>query len=342
MDRRIDQDLPETFGFLLLSQFSMICFFSAIEPLRVANRLSGSRLYAWRVYSVDGAPVAASNGMTVVADAGIAEAAGIPTVFVCASYEPERGESSAVRAWLRRLARQGARLGALETGIYALARAGLLDGYRATTHWENAPAFSERFPDIELTNELFEVDRKRLTCSGGTAAIDMMLHLIEARHGRDLAVGVSEQLLHARIRNPDDHRRMALGRRLGVRHPRLLKIVETMHDYLEEPLGLDRLAARGGISRRQLERLFRAHMGDTPTGYYLKLRLRRARQYLEQTDMRVLDVSLACGFSSAPYFSRAYRAQFGCTPREDRRNLRSNAGRTGYFAPDVDPWAPRH
>ncbi|MFQ5775380.1 MAG: GlxA family transcriptional regulator [Kiloniellaceae bacterium] len=324
-------ETPERIGFLLVPQFSMIGFFSAVEPLRVANRLSGRELYRWRVFSVDGRPVAASNGMTLVADAAIATIERFPTVFVCASFEPQRHESKALLAWLRRLGRQGTRLGGLETGTHILARAGLLDGHRATLHWENAPAFAERFPEVELTHDLFEIDRNRLTCSGGTAPIDLMLHLIETRHGQDLAVSVSEQLLHARIRNPDDHRRMALGRRLGVRHPKLLKIVEAMHENLEEPLGLDRLAAFGGVSRRQLERLFRAHLGDTPTGYYLKLRLRRARQFLEQTDMSVLDVSLACGFASAPYFSRAYRAQFGLAPREDRRSLRSSIARTGCF-----------
>ena len=335
-------ETPERVGFMLIPQFSMMAFFSAVEPLRVANRLSGRELYRWYVLSVDGQPVAASNNMTLVADAPIAQAPRLPTVFVCASFEPERGESRALFAWLRRQSRQGTRLGGLETGAYLLARAGLLDGYRATLHWENAPAFEERFPEVELTDELFEIDRNRLTCSGGTAPLDLMLHLIEARHGQDLAVGVSEQLLHARMRNPDDHHRMALGRRIGLRHPKLLKIVEAMHEHLEEPLGLDRLAALGGMSRRQLERLFRTHLGDTPTGYYLKLRLRRARQFLEQTEMSVLDVSLACGFTSAPYFSRAYRAQFGLAPREDRRNFRSSVTRTGYFAPTPGGSADPH
>ena len=210
-------------------------------------------------------------------------------------------------------------LGGLDTGTHVLARAGLLNGYRATLHWENLPAFTEEFPDIETSAELFEIDRKRVTCSGGTAAIDMMLHVIWTEHGQALAMGVSEQLLHDRIRSPGDHQRMALGLRLGVRHPKLLTIVEAMEQAVEEPLSLDRLAGLGGISRRQLERLFRAHLGDTPTGYYLKLRLRRARHLLEQTEMSVLQVGTACGFASAPYFSRAYRGLFGRPPREDRR-----------------------
>lgn len=333
---KANPDPPEKFGFLLVPDFSMIGFFSAIEPLRVANRLCGRQLFSWHIFSVDGEPVQASNGMTIVADAPIAAVERFPTVIVCASFEPERHEGKALLAWLRRLDRQGARLGALETGAQILARAGLLDGHRVTLHWENLPAFAERFPDIEVTHELFEVDRKRITCSGGTAAIDLMLHLIAARHGQGLAIEVSEQLLHARMRSPDDHQRIAVGQRLGVRHPKLIRIVEAMENNLEEPLGLDALASIGGISRRQLERLFRGHLGDTPTGYYLKLRLRRARQFLEQTDMSVLDVSLACGFISAPYFSRAYRALFGRAPRDDRRNFRAGEGRTGWFTAPRD------
>jgi len=330
-----NREPPEKFGFLLVPEFSMIGFFSAVEPLRVANRLCGWQLFSWHIFSLDGEPVPASNGMTIVADAPISAVERFPTVIVCASFEPERHASKRLLAWLRRLDRQGARLGALDTGTRILAEAGLLDGHRATLHWEAVPAFVEQFPEVAVSQELFEIDRKRITCSGGTAAIDLMLHLIAARHGQGLAVAVSEQLLHARMRNPDDHQRIAVGQRLGLRHPKLIRIVEAMEDNLEEPLGLDGLAAIGGILRRQLERLFRGHLGDTPTGYYLKLRLRRARLFLEQTEMSVLDVSLACGFVSAPYFSRAYRALFGRAPRDDRRNLRLGAGRTGWFMPEA-------
>jgi len=326
------EDLPERVVFLLLPRFSMMAFFSAVEPLRVANRLSGRELYSWHVFSVDGAPVAASNGMTVVAEASIAAVKAFPWVFVNVSFEPERHESASLLAWLRRLDRQGTRLGGLENGAFLLARAGLLDGCKATVHWENAPAYAERFPKVLLTQELFEIDRNRWTCSGGTAALDLMLYMIEQRHGRQLAVSVSETLLHARMRAPDDHIRLALGRRIGVRHPRLLRIVEAMHENMEEPLPLETLAKLGGLSRRQLERLFRAHVNDTPSGFYLKLRLRRARQYLEQTEMSVLDVSLACGFASPPYFSRAYRNLFGQSPRDDRRNLRTSGAVTGFFS----------
>jgi transcriptional regulator GlxA family with amidase domain len=316
-------EAPERIGFLLVPQFSMMAFFSAVEPLRIANRVAGRELYSWHIFSLDGGPVEASNGMAVMAEAPMGAVEHFPFVIACASFDPQRYETKALLSWLRRLGRQGAVLGGLDTGTHILARAGLLNGHRATLHWENLPAFTEEFPDIEASAELFEIDGKRITCAGGTAAIDMMLHMMWARYGQDLAVGVSEQLLHDRIRNPGDHQRMALGVRLGVRHPQLLAIVEAMEQAMEEPLGLDRLAGLGGVSRRQLERLFRTHLGDTPSGYYLKLRLRRARHLLEQTPMSVLQVATACGFASAPYFSRAYRGLFGRPPREDRRIVRS-------------------
>lgn len=335
MAERPNAGEPERFGFLLLPDFSMLAFLSAIEPLRVANRFGSRQLYSWHVFSRDGGPVAASNGMSILADAPLSKIGRMPNLLVCSSFDPERYEDREILALLRRLDRQGSRLGAIDTGAHVLARAGLLDGYRATLHWENAAAFAERFPAVQVSEELFEVDRKRITCSGGTAALDMMLHLIASAHGQDLAVSVSEMLLHARMRNPDDHFRMTLGQRLGVRHPRLQRIVEAMSASIEEPLDLAQMAQIGGLSRRQLERLFRTNLGDTPTGYYLKLRLRRARHLLEQTEMSILEVSLACGFVSAPYFSRAYRRYFGLAPRDDRRSLRSREGRTGFYVGGV-------
>ena len=315
---------PEEIGFLLVPQFSMLALFSAIETLRVANRMAGRDLYRWQLFSLDGDPVEASNGATLVVDEAYTTVARFPTVFVCASFFPERYESKPLLAWLRRLDRQGSVLGGLDTGTHILARAGLLGGSRATLHWESVPAFRETFPDIEVTDELFEIDGKRLTAAGGTAPLDMMLHLIAERHGQELALTISEALLHTRIRSADDHQRMAHGLRLGIWHPKLIKIIEAMDQSIEEPFTLAQLAVLGGISRRQLERLFKSHLADTPKGYYLKLRLRRARRLLEESDMNVLQIGLACGFVSASHFSRAYREQYGTSPRDHRRSIRSS------------------
>jgi transcriptional regulator GlxA family with amidase domain len=214
--------------------------------------------------------------------------------------------------------RRGADLGALCTASYLLARAGLMEGHCCTIHWENLAGFAEDFPEVEVTSELFEIDRNRFSCSGGTAAIDLMLNLISTQHGHELAASVADQFMHERIRDRHDHQRMSLPARLGVRHPKLLSVIELMEANLEEPLGRLQLAKQADLSTRQLERLFRKYLGRSPARYYLELRLNRARLLLLQTNMSVIDVALACGFVSASHFSKCYRDYFGRTPRKER------------------------
>ena len=311
-------ELPQRIGFVLIPNFSMIAFTSAVEPLRLANRAAGRQLYSWRLFSSDGKPVAASNGILLQTEGDIDRASGYGTVILCSGIDAHLHQDRALFAGLRRLDRQGADIGALCTGSHVLARAGLLDGYRCTIHWENIAAFTEDFPDIEVTSELFEVDRNRFTCSGGTAALDMMLNMIALQHGHELATAVSEQFMHERIRDCHDHQRMALPARLGVRHPKLIRVIRQMEANLEEPLDRSQLATAAGLSTRQLERLFRKYLNRSPARYYVELRLNRARLLLLQTNMSVIDVALACGFVSASHFSKCYRDFFGKTPRRER------------------------
>jgi transcriptional regulator GlxA family with amidase domain len=168
-------DSVHTFGFLLVPDFSMIAFTSAIEPLRLANRCSGKALYGWRIFSPDGLPVAASNGVSIAVDGSYADVGPMPAVVVCAGVDVQRFDHRELIAKLRTLAFYGVSIGAVCTGTHVLARAGLLSGRRCTIHWENHDSFREEFSDIEVTQELFEIDRNRFTCAGGTAAIDMML-----------------------------------------------------------------------------------------------------------------------------------------------------------------------
>ncbi len=214
--------------------------------------------------------------------------------------------------------RRGADLGAICTASHILARAGLLDHSRCTIHWENLPSFCEDFPEIEVTTELFEIDRNRFTCSGGTAAIDLMLNMIGRQYGHELAAQVADQFMHERIRDQHDRQRMSLPARLGVRHPKLLSVISLMEENLEEPMGRGQLARGAGLSTRQLERLFRKYLNRSPARYYLELRLNKARLLLLQTNMSVIDVALACGFVSASHFSKCYRDFYGRTPRRER------------------------
>ena len=283
-------------GFFLAPNFAMLPFVSAVEPLRAANRFSGRELYHWRVFSRDGDAVTASNRMTQAADSSIDEYPQLHTLFVCGPHDPHTYRERKVFAWLRTLAARDVAMGAMDTGSYLLARARLLNGHRCTIHWENITGFVQEFPNILVSNKLFEIDRNRLTCSGGTAALDMMLHLIRIQHGHELATAASELFIHDSIRRAHYPQRMDLRLRTGISHPRLLDCIAIMEANLEQPLTPAELAAAVAISRRQLERLFRHHLATTPTRYYLELRLQRSRRLLEQTSLSITEVSLACGF----------------------------------------------
>ncbi len=311
--------LPEPIGFLLLPRFSMMAFFSAVEPLRIANRIAGRELFAWRVISQDGAPITASNAMTLLADDSIASAPALPSVAVCASFEPEATLSRPLIRWLNRLANSDCVLGGIDTGSLVLASAGLLRDQRVTLHWESLPAFRERFPDIETREALFELGPRGFSCAGGAAAMDMSLDLIARRHGEALATAVSEQLIHARMRTPHDQQRMALSQRLGTHKHVLIEAVALMEAHIEAPLSIDAVACRVGISLRQLQRLFERELGMRPRDHYLNLRLARARQLLLETDHDILGIGLACGFASASSFARAYRQRYAERPRDARR-----------------------
>ncbi len=309
-------------GFVLVPNFSMIAYASAIEALRHANYVSDRKIYEHQTLSVDGEPVEASNGVVIQVGGSIKDVNKLDIVFVCSGFDVKTNTDPSIIKNLRRLATHGCHVGAICTGSFILAQAGLLDGYRCTIHWENLSSFAEEFPDIEVIAELYEVDRNRYTCAGGTAAMDMMLHLITNHAGHKVAAAAADQLIHHRIREGSEGQRMALRARLGVSHPKLLSVISSMEENLEYPVNCSELAQAVGLSTRQLERLFRKYLDQAPTRYYLKLRLDRARYLLLQTSMPILDVALACGFVSASHFSKCYREYFKRTPSEERRIAR--------------------
>ena len=305
-------------GFLLLPNFSMIAFTASIEPLRSANRLSRKQLYEWQTLSLDGLPVTASNGVTITPDKAVRFGHDSDVVFVCAGTSPQKNLSSTLQNELRSLALRGKALGAVCTGSFALAYAGILTGYRCTIHWEDIETFKEVYPNLDITATLFEIDRNRFTCSGGTAPLDMMIYSIKLDHGETLALNVAEQMLHNFVREPQDNQRMAIEHRTGIHNPKLLAAIGFMEAYIENPLSLDRLARKVGLSLRQLERLFRSDIGTTPAKYYLSLRLQRARQFLRRTPMSILEVGTAVGFNSPSHFAKSYKEKFGHSPTQER------------------------
>ena len=316
---------PVRIGFLLVPEFSMIAFSCAVEPLRMANQLSEKQLYAWSCMTLDGDPIPASNGLQIVPDYAVEQAEHLDVVFICGGMHINQVCDKNLLFWLRKLANRKVTLGALCTGSYLLARADLLNGYRCTIHWENMASMREDFPRLIVSSELFEIDRDRYTCSGGTAPLDMMLHLIGRQQGAALAAAISEVFVCERIRDRHDRQRIPLRLRLGTSQPKLIEAVSLMEANLEEPMSPDELAHHVGLSRRQLERLFQKYLNCVPTRYYLELRLARARQLLLQTTMSIVDVAFACGFVSAPHFSKCYRDFFGIPPRDERRLRRSTA-----------------
>ncbi|MFX1765467.1 GlxA family transcriptional regulator [Paraburkholderia sp. A1RI-2L] len=310
--------MPQDISFLLLPGFSALGFMSVIEPLRVANRFR-ENLYRWHIVSVDGAPVPASNGISLNAEAAFADVDDVQSVFVVAGFEPLACYTRALGDWLKRLDRANVTLGGIDTGAFILAEAGLLRPTDSVTlHWEALSAFRERYPSVAASGDLFEIGERRITCAGGTASIDMMLDLIARSHGAALASSISEQFVLSRIRQRSDHQRMEIAARYGVHNPKLIQVIGVMEQNMEEPLAPADLAQAIGVTRRQLERLFCSLLKDTPTHFYLQLRLDRARELLRQTDMSITAICVACGFESPSHFSRTYRARFGASPRRDR------------------------
>ncbi|MEZ5639579.1 MAG: GlxA family transcriptional regulator [Burkholderiaceae bacterium] len=313
------------FVFLTLPNYTMLALASAIDALRMANRVSKRDLYEWTLATLDGEPVPASNGLSMSPTIALDQAGPANIVFVVGGVQVEKATTAPLLAALRRLAQRHVSLGSLCTGGYALAKAGLLDKYRAVIHWENMTALREEFPRVIFSDQLFAIDRDRYTCTGGIAPLDLMLHIIKQHQGRDIGPLISEQFILDRIRNDQDRQHIPLQARVGLFHENLIEAAALMEANIEEPLSLDEIAALVGVSRRQIERLFKRYVGQVPTKYYLDMRLRRARDLLLQTPMSIMQVAVACGFQSPPHFSKCYRMLYGYTPSAERSASRSQA-----------------
>jgi AraC family transcriptional regulator, glycine betaine-responsive activator len=307
------------YAFLTLPNFSLIAVANAIEPLRMANRLVGKEVYAWSVISLDGQSTDASSGLALSPTGALEKLGAVDILFVCGGINVREAVSPALLVALRRIADRGIALGALCTGGYALARAGLLDHCRATIHWENLSALREEFPRVRISDQLFTIDRDRFTCSGGTAPLDLMLNLIQLKLGSQISQLVCEQFIVDRVRKDTDRQYIPLRAQIGISHRGLIRVAQLMEENIEKPLSLEQIAKTTGLSRRQIERLFKRDLNCVPKRYYLQMRLRRARELLLQTAMPIMDITAACGFQSPPHFSKCYRNQFGYPPSAERK-----------------------
>ncbi len=307
------------YAFLALPNYSLIALTNAIEPLRMANRLIGKDIYEWSIHSMDGLTVGSSSGLHLAPMTALDKMGVVDILFVCGGINVREAVSPALLTALRRCNDRRVALGALCTGGYALARAGLLDNFRATIHWENLSALREEFPRVRLSDQLFTIDNDRFTCSGGTAPLDLMLNLIQIKLGAKISQRVSEQFMVDRVRNDADRQYIPLRAQVGMSHRGLIRVAQIMEENIEKPLSLEKIAKSTGLSRRQIERLFKRDLQCVPKRYYLDIRLRRARELLLQTSMPIMDVTTACGFQSPPHFSKCYRNQFGHPPSAERK-----------------------
>lgn len=308
----------EHIGYFLVPDFSMLSFSAALEPLRMANRMSGQTLYEWHFLTPNDLPINASNGLPFSPSMKLNDADQLDTLFVVAGIGAQHAGTPQLYRWLKQTSRKGINIGATSTGSLILAQAGLLKDHTCTIHWENKASLAEQFPQLKVTGELYEIDRNLMTCSGGLAGLDMMLQLIAMKHGEELAKDVAEQCIHPAIRPAHEKQRMELQMRHTTNHPRLLKALEVMRANIEEVLTCQEIGQLVGLSTRQLERLFQNSVGESPANHYMNLRLERAQHLLQQSTLSILQISTACGFSSTSYFARCYRKRFGHTPREER------------------------
>ena len=319
---------PYELAVLLIPGFSQVCLSSMIEPLRLANSLSMRDLFSWRLVSVTGTAVECASGIPVGVTGDIeAERRGLnagrlpDAAIICSGDGIEQHCSAAVMSLLRLYARRGAWLYGVGTGTWLLAKSGLLTGVRCTIHWPKIAAFSETFDRLSIDDALFVRDGPIVTCAGGFASFDMMVDIIEREFGSDLALAVCRYLTTDQRRDGAISQSSPPGLRLAGTSDKLIRVVKLMERNLEEPLALAAIARAIMVSRRQIERLFHRYLSMTPHRYYLSLRLARARQLLNSTNLPILDIAIACGFESSSHFAKTCRDFFGASPSELREAI---------------------
>ena len=296
----------------------MLSLAAAVEPLRMANAQAKDGLYQWEFLSWDSLPVSASNQMVTTPTINLDQVKTLDVLLVVAGINVASYGNDKFFAWLRQASRQVDLLGSTSTGSLLLAKAKLLRHKTCTIHWEYVDSFREQFPDVWMSGELYEFDGNLFTCSGGSAGLDMMLKIIADKHGYELALLVAEQYMHPHIRPPHQDQRMRLQSRLNINNPRLIKAIDIMRQNLEVPLTCQELADASNMSARQMERLFKQYLQQSPGQYYLHLRLEKTQQLLRQSSLSVLQIATACGFSSTSYLARCYQKKYACSPRQER------------------------
>lgn len=313
---------PQHIVFALVDDFTHMAFACAVDPLRIANLISGQTLYRWSYASLDGQTASSSDGTRIEVQHRFDALPDCDRLFVLSGIRMQSKDHSVLLNALRRKDRMSTtRIGALCSGSWVLALGGFLNGREAAIHWEYHDSFMEKFPEVSLLRNVFVADAKHPTASGGTATADLILHMIAEDHGSDLSFAVADQMVYTAVREATAEQKVSLQSRSGMRNPHLAAAIARMKEQLEDPISPSEIARELGISTRQLERLFGKYLNASPKKYYMEMRLERARHLLVQTEMSIMDVAVACGFESPGHFSRVYRTAFGCTPMMQRGRL---------------------
>jgi AraC family transcriptional regulator, glycine betaine-responsive activator len=307
-----------SFGILVLEDSNMLSLAACIDPLRAANRRAGRVLFGWQLLSPDGGTITLTSGIDIATDPLPARPE-FDALILVAGFRLTELATPALLARLRQIAPSLGAMGGVDGGGWVLARAGLLDGQTATTHWEDLEEFSEVFPAVNVVRDRFTISGKYFTTGGASPAIDMILHLIRSRHGSGLADAVASAFIYDSTQNPATPQGPVATSRLARKSPKLAKAVEIMAASLDEPPKISEIARRVGLSQRALEGLFHRQIGQPPGRFFLSLRLQEARRLLLDTARPVQAIGLATGFASQAVFARAFRREFGLSARELRR-----------------------
>lgn len=308
---------PLFIDFLLFDGFSNMVLASGVEPLRAANGLSNKQLYAWRLVSLDGGTVTSSSGIQITTERLADMERPAERVFVVAGFGARVHLTSATAAGLRRVARTADTLGGIDMGAWLLAGSGLLDGYNATVHWEELDNFADMFPQVQTVNDRYVIEPSRICAGGATAALELMIALIQSDHGAALSFDVTNMFVY----DAEADRRGGRGAiHIGItkRSPQLIRSIDSMRAHIRVPLSLDELSSIAACSPRTLSRLFLRELGVSPGRYYVSIRLSAARRLAEETRMPCDEIAESTGYSSSAALARAYSAHFGTTIRDTR------------------------
>ncbi len=315
---------PFNIGFLLIEEFALMSFSAVVEPLRAANLIGKSSLYEIDYYCLGDNDVTSSNGATVRATQKFSETKHLDLLLVVAGYDATTFQNDKVFKFLQSLHRQSIPLGGVSGGPAILQFAGVMKNRRMTVHWEFRSALIEIVPDALVERSIYVIDRDRLTCAGGIAALDMMNALITEHHGYSFAQKVSDWFLHTEIRPSAGPQRAGLSERYPTATQNMLLAIEAMNNHIADPLDLQQLSRICDVTARQMNRLFSEKLNTSTMDFYKNMRLERAKKMLEQSSIKIIDIAQATGYVSAAHFSSAFNKKFGISPSALRKEVVSS------------------